>query len=378
MSLEQGLGREVRELMANPSAEKRQEITDKISNYFSNDIFNDREKKIAVDVIRLLTHDSEIKVRKTLANNLKFTKNVPHDIIHTLANDHEEVAVPVLEYSSVLTQENLIKIVQGSNKLSKMIAVARRNDVSEELSEALVDKNNEKVVETLVSNKEAEISDETISKTLDRFARSGVIMEAVVDRGDLSFVIVEKIMALVSDDLKQKLVSKYKIKDSVAEKAIDDSHEENVLDFLLSHDDDGKKVELVKHLHETGKLTHSIILRALCKGDLLFFAYGLSFLSGMDIATTKQIVFKESVSSFSALYKKASMPKGTFDAVNIILRFALKETDGDGNIKNSHNFSKRMIERIIEGGYDTKVNMMKYFMVLMKSKVDSFNDAANS
>ena len=372
MDIELILNKEVQELMTNPSAEKRNEITNKISNYFSNDIFNEAERKIAVEVIRLLAKDSEVKVRKTLAHNLKFTKNIPSDIILDLANDIEEVSTPILEFSSVLTQENLIEIVKSCEHLAKLIAIARRNDISEQLSDTLVDTDKEEVVESLMNNSEAKISIETLNKTIEKFAKSGVIMEAMVSKAHVPYVIIEKIMTLVSDEIKKKLTEKYKIRENVAKQALDKTQEDNVLDFLITNNDKAQKKDLVDYLFSNDKLTHSILLRALCKGDIYFFVIGLAKLSNMEYSEVEQIIFKEGVTSFSALYKKANMPKGSFDAVNIILRFILQEAI-DGVVQNMNGLADRLIIKIIEGGYDTKVNMMKYFMLLIKSKVDSLD-----
>ncbi|KAF0145802.1 MAG: hypothetical protein FD153_194, partial [Rhodospirillaceae bacterium] len=74
---------------------------------------------------------------------------MPHDIAMTLARDVDVVALPMLEFSDVLTSEDLVTIVPAAR--ARGGAVIRRRKVDSLVSEVLVDVGNEEVITTLVS-----------------------------------------------------------------------------------------------------------------------------------------------------------------------------------------------------------------------------------
>src|SRR3546814_9519942 len=63
-------------------------------------------------IFRRLVADAEVLVRQALAANLKTTADLPHDLAVALARDVDSVSLPVLKYSEVLTDDDLIEIVQ--------------------------------------------------------------------------------------------------------------------------------------------------------------------------------------------------------------------------------------------------------------------------
>src|SRR5581483_10948882 len=105
---------DVRTLTEEPSAKVRGQLAGKIAMDYRSGNFTEAEAGIANDIFRILIKDIEKNVRQALAEQLAYCANTPRDIILKLANDEAEVAAPVLEYSSVLTEDDLIAIVQSS------------------------------------------------------------------------------------------------------------------------------------------------------------------------------------------------------------------------------------------------------------------------
>ena len=77
----------------------------------------------------------------------------------------------MLKFSSVLTNADLIEIVR-SQGVEKQRAIAGPASVSGQLSDALIDTRKENVVDELVANDCAEISDLAMHRLLDAFGRS--------------------------------------------------------------------------------------------------------------------------------------------------------------------------------------------------------------
>ena len=76
-------------------------------------------------------------VRRALAVTLRNSPHLPHEIAQRLIADIDDIAVPVLEASPVLTDEDLVRVLRAGEE-SKQIAVATRDTVSGPVCEAVV------------------------------------------------------------------------------------------------------------------------------------------------------------------------------------------------------------------------------------------------
>src|SRR5438132_180502 len=115
---------DVRKLTEEPSSEVRGMLAAKIAMDYRASHFSANEADIAGDIFRILLKDTEKRVRMALAEELAHCPQVPHDIVLSLANDEAEIAVHVLEYSNVLTEDDLIAIVESTQEVLKLCAIA--------------------------------------------------------------------------------------------------------------------------------------------------------------------------------------------------------------------------------------------------------------
>lgn len=71
---------------------------------------------------------------------------------------------------------------------------------------------------------------------------------------------------------------------------------------------------LAEHLRGTGQLTTSLLLRALCAGNLSFFAAALSILSGVPEGRVRSLVHDGREGPLKAVYGRAGLPPSAFGA----------------------------------------------------------------
>src|ERR1700690_42642 len=83
------------------------------------------ERAVAEQVLRGMLDGAAVKIRQILAATLKDSAFVPHDVALTLAQDVESVAIPMLQFSSVLSDDDLIAIVRAGAP-GKQLAIAGR------------------------------------------------------------------------------------------------------------------------------------------------------------------------------------------------------------------------------------------------------------
>lgn len=359
-------------LMQEPSANVRGTLAAKIAMDYRAGNFSRAEAAIADDIFRILLKDVERKVRQKLSEQLCHCPNAPHDVIAKLAEDESDVAVHVLEYSQVLTEDDLIAIVKSTQEVLKWCAVARRDNISESLSEALIDTHNEMTLSNLFRNKGAAIAERSLEQAWDYVSSNHALLETLVSRGGLPLTIAEKLFFLVSDDLKRQLSRTYKLSTPMIHKAANDAREWEMLGIMAlpgmdDPNDDERVEDLTDQLYLSGRLTHSLLIRALCMGCLNLFEAGIARLAGVPRVNARILLMDSGTLGFNAIYKSASMPEGFAEAVQTLLKISLEETDF--GLHKRLDFRKRVIDKIYVGGYHRSVENMEYLLSIVGGKI---------
>lgn len=332
-------------LLKDPSGENRREAAVKISSTYSAEDLTDDERNIAEDILRALAKDVEVSVREALADNLKEYSGLSHDLAVTMASDVDSVALPVIQFSDVLCDDDLLDIVRTQGT-EKQTAVAQRATVSEEVADALVETGKEEVVATLVGNDGAAISDQTFDKVLSGFSESDLVKTNMVGRGQLPVAVAERLVTLVSEKLQEQLVAKHSLPPDVATDLIIQSRERATLGLLSPNANIMDVHALAAQLNENGRLTPSIILRSLCMGDLEFFEVSVAVLSGLPLGAARALIHDEGSLGLPAVIEKAGLPENLRSIFKAAVEVA-NETDYDGGENDRERFRARMLERIL-------------------------------
>ena len=364
---------DVEKLLQDPSGDVRADAAAKIATHYGGSAdFGESEKKLAEEIFSIMCRDAEERVRAALSDNLKDCGFLPHDIALTLAEDVASVSKPILTYSSVLTDDDLINIVQSAGE-EKQKAIASRAVVSENLSDALIDTRNEAVVGTLVANDGAEISPGSMQRVLDEFEESELIKSSMVGRSKLPMEVSERLVSMVSEKFGEELMLRHELPSDQVSDLILQSREKATLGLLGQDHDPADFRRLIVHLYQNDRLTPKIMLRAVCMGDMEFFEGNLAVRSRIPLSNTREALVRGDRSQISGLLEKAEMPKSLRPAFLAAIQVA-GETEYDGEEGDRERFQRRMIERIITNFEDPDEAMgdenIEYLMAKL-AQIDS-------
>lgn len=336
--------KDVQKLLADPSSSSRISTAEKLALDFSDADLSGQQRVMAQDIFRIMMHDAEIRVREALSRNLKDNPDVPHDVALTLAKDVESVSLPMVEFSDVLTGEDLISLVDSQN-VEKQKAVARRKHVDENVSDALISRGSVDAVTTLIENTGAQISEKSYHTVIDRFGAHEQIHGPLVGRKVLPVTVAERLVSFISESLQETLVTKHALSPDVATNIVLHSRERATIS--LSSDSSETDVELlVRQLSDNNRLTPSIILRALCMGDMTFFEYAMAEQAEITVENARLLIHDSGEMGLKSLYEQAEQPMEMF----MIIKQAIdvyKEMEYDGEDNDRERYSRRMIERIL-------------------------------
>ncbi len=335
---------DVEALLNNPSGESRTVTAQKLAMEFNTSDLSSDERVLAEDIFRIMVKDAEVRVRQALADNLKENLDLPRDVARALANDVDSVSLPIIQFSEVLTNEDLIEIVNMQDE-EKQKAVASRRVIDETVSTALVNKGTEDAVATLISNEGAKISEASFEAVVDRFGESPKVQKPLVYRSKIPVTVAEKLVHRVSEELQKRLVTHHELPPDVATDLIMQSREKATISISRSGSQQDIR-DLVAQLYKNDRLTPSIIFRAVCMGDIPFVEYAFSISAGIPVENTRVLIHDAGKLGFQSLYKKARQPDAMFNAFKAAID-VYKETEKEHLEDAPEKFSRRMIERII-------------------------------
>ncbi len=336
---------DVAKLLSDPSPDHRAALAGKVARQFDQTQLSAAERKLAEDIIRIMTRDAVVRVRQSLADNLKASPNLPRDIAVAMAKDVEAVALPILSVSTVLSESDLIEIVRGGSA-TKQSAIAGRPEVSEDLADALITLADESAVAVLVGNEGAKLDEARLNRVIDRFGDSALVQEPLVKRSTLPLTVAERLVTKVSESLQAYLVANHELPAGVAQELVLKSRERATVSLLTGESDEAAVERLVEQLARGGRLTPSLLIRSLCTGDMTFFEVAMSYLAKVPLLNARVLIHDGGKLGMKSLYEKAGLPPSQLSVVRIAVSVA-DETPFDGEERDLERHSSRLIERIL-------------------------------
>lgn len=354
---------DVERLLGDDSADARADIIKKVAEVHQQQKYSLRELALAEQIFRLMLKDTESSVREMLANSLKDNPHIPRDIIITLTQDSERVAAPVLEYSPVLSDTDIIALLQiAKQQDAKPVAIAKRKHISEAVAVALVQTQNIQAVTQLMSNPGAKIPERSYHEALRNHGKESSVATAIAHRPDLPITVVESVITLVSESLASVLRTQYHVAPSTVSAETDKTREIATLRLIDGQQTNPRDVEkLVDQLQAFGRLTPSIILTSLCRGNLYFFETSLARLSNIPIRNAQLLIHDKGGLGFKALYAKAGLPEKFLIPSRMLLEI-VAENSRNGQPQIANQLAQRLIQKA--GGQN--IENLSYLLALIR------------
>jgi hypothetical protein len=160
------------------------------------------------DVLVRLSEMVEIEARAIAAEKLAPLRRAPERIIRLLAQDDAiEVAGPVLTRSPVLKENDLIAIAElrGASHLS---AIARRTNLSEQLSLVVVRRGDAEVRRLVAGNHGARLGDEAFMLLVEQALNDPATAEALGERPDTPEALIDRLVREAAADVRAALAAR--------------------------------------------------------------------------------------------------------------------------------------------------------------------------
>ncbi len=359
---------DVAKLMADPSADVRAETTAKIASQFEGETLSPAERQIAEDIFRKLVKDVEVRVREALAAHLKNSPDLPHDVAVALAKDVDSVSLPMLKFSEVLTDEDLVEIVRDQGA-AKQVAVAQRPSVSTRVADALIDTGNEKAVARLVANDGAKLTEQALGRVMEEYQESDAVSDSLSRRPSMPAAISAQLVEALSERLQDFLMQKHDVSPDVASNLILQARERATMSLVDYGSTDMELENLVEQLVRKERLSASLLLRALCMGDMGFFERALARLADLPLQNARILIHDHGGLGLESVYLKAALPKRLYPAFRAGIELS-DENDYDSGHNDRSRFIERMLERILTQFEDPQSRMSQEDIDYLMGKLE--------
>lgn len=324
---------DVDRLLSDSSEGARVAVAEKVARQFKLVALAPRERELAHEILGYLVHDVAISVREALSRCVKDIPEAPRNIVLQLARDIDSVAIPVLENSSVLTDDDLVGLVFYGSP-AKQCAIAGREKLAAPVSEAIAHRGDRRAVLRLVHNSGAAINEAAATMLVQRYAEDVDVAEPLVKRGELPALLIERLIAMVSEQMREYLVAHHDVDSGVAATLEEQTRERTTTDAILrmNHDD---MHALTAQLASNGRLTATLILRAACAGEIRFVEAAFAELTAVPDERIWRLIHDVGALGFRAVYARAGMPEALYPAFRRVLDtyHAIRNSDGSLDVE---------------------------------------------
>src|SRR6266568_1642030 len=198
---------ELQTTLAHGTVARRVETLRRVTDLFINGAvdYSDEQVGLFDDVFQCLIAHIETAARALLANRLAPIDTAPPLTIRALAfDDVIEVAGPVLSQSARLDDATLIENARSKSQ-AHLMAISTRKVLSGAVTDVLVQRGNDEVIQSTVSNPGAEFTERGFTRLVDRAEGDDNIATCVGLRPNIPRHLYLKLLAKASDTVRQRL-----------------------------------------------------------------------------------------------------------------------------------------------------------------------------
>jgi uncharacterized protein (DUF2336 family) len=191
------------------SPERRAETLRRITDLFlgAADRFSGEQIALFDDVMGRLIDRIETRALAELSRRLGPVENAPEGVVQQLArNDAIAVAGPVLVQSARLGEADLVEIA-ASKSQAHLLAIARRQDLGESITEVLVRRGNPYVKRNVAGNPAAAFSAATYGELVASAQADDTLAERMVRRADIPPAQFRALLNQATEQVRARLVA---------------------------------------------------------------------------------------------------------------------------------------------------------------------------
>jgi uncharacterized protein (DUF2336 family) len=310
-----------------PSSERRRELMRGVTDlFFATEAPAAGEMALFDDVLDKLAGEMEVAVRAELAERMAEAKAPPRGLVRRLASDESiDVARPVLEASSVLTDDDLL-IVARTRGQDHLRAISQRPSISTVVTDAIVERGDDATLNVLLRNEGAELSREGAEAAVDRAMENPELHDAVVARKSLPVDLLNEMYFVVETRLRQQILERNaEVDPAELDRALAAGRKQLATrDGALPADFTEAEAE-IRAMLQRNAVTAPVLAGFLRNRETTKFLVSLCEMAEIDFHTARRILERRELDALAVVCKAADFERSLF------LTFAVLILDREAN-----------------------------------------------
>ncbi|WP_337995778.1 DUF2336 domain-containing protein [Oleispirillum naphthae] len=181
--------------------------------------------EMTLGILDKLARDQLPMVRQVVAEVLKNESHIPAHIVQRLARDIEiMVAAPMLEFSPLLEDSDLLDIIESTPVAGALSAISRRQGVSVEVADSVARSDDTDAIIELLNNPTAQMREDTLDILVERARILPPLHEPLVRHPVLPRGAACKLATFVADNLLTVLAGREDLGEKTMEAVRDAVH----------------------------------------------------------------------------------------------------------------------------------------------------------
>jgi uncharacterized protein (DUF2336 family) len=183
-------------------------------------------------------------------------------------------------------------------------------------------------------------------------------------RRTLPLSIAERLVNLVGDQLRDHLVNNHAVRPETAVQIALGARERATVDLIEQAGRTADVESFVAHLHAQGRLTPSLLLRALAHAHMTFFEWGVALLARVPHHRTWLMIHDAGPRGLRAIYERAGLPLRLFPAFRAAVD-TYHAMEFEGGPRERQKFQERMLQRFLTQASVTPKEDLDYLLQKM-------------
>lgn len=273
-----------------------------------------RERELVFDIFSYLIRHVEVQVRKAISAALSEQGDVPKNLVLTLANDVIDVAEPVVVRSRLLDDGDLIQLILDQAEQHRL-AVTQRDDISEDVSQALVDHSGSDVIKSLLRNEGAKLSGETVEKLVDRSMDEEEYQQLLVKRHELTTDMARRMYTWVSDAMRDVIESRYEEIGAELDESVNQAVAEALKSDVFQDPDDTYEPPTGGSGLKGYRPHPKTLVKALKEGDIFLFEELFRDLTDLSEASVTRVLYDSGPEALAIACKACDVDEYVFGQI---------------------------------------------------------------
>ena len=308
---------ELQTTLAHGTVARRVETLRRVTDLFVNGAVDYSDDQVALfdDVFQCLLVHIEVSARALLANRLAPIDTAPPQTIRTLAYDDViEVAGPVLSRSERLDDETLIETARHKSQ-AHLMAISTRRVLSGAVTDVLVLRGDDEVVQNTVNNPGAEFSERGFSRLVHRAEGDDLLATCLGVRPTLPRHLYLKLLAKASEAVRERLEAAHPKQAGQVPTAVREATRRARIAPVAITKQTAIAHALVKSLFEDGRLDEHQIMQFADGGKFDEVNAAIAALASVPVTIAENMMVESRAEGVMILCKVSSMSWSTVKAI---------------------------------------------------------------